>query len=88
MIRPGYYDVAFREFASEVTGDGTLGPEVVTHVVWLGARVLMIDDNGDAIVEHYPVGWRGARRRIDRVPAANVDTTHTFTPVVLPERFP
>ena len=81
MTAPGYYDVTVRGTQQRVLDDGTLGPEQPFVETWLGARVLMLDDNGDAIVEHYPVGWRGVARRIDRVPAANVDTTHTFTPI-------
>lgn len=87
-IVPGYYDVAFIEFESTMDDDGEFGPETPRRVVWLGARVLMLDDNGDAIVEHYPDGWRGVERRIDRIPARNVETTHTFTPVPMPSGVP
>ena len=84
-IHPGYYDVSFDETWQEWGEDGPIGPEVVQRVVWLGARVLLIDVNGDAIVEHYPLGWRGALRRIDRIPAAHVGTTYLFSLVVLPD---
>lgn len=84
MIRPGYYDVTVRgvqqSFCAD-TGDA-LGPEEPWSETWLGARVLMIDDNGDAIVEHYPVGWVNVLRRIDRVQASCIaDGSYGFTPI-------
>ena len=82
-LRPGYYDVVLRmtQQSCDVDG-GPLGPEEPYVETWLGARVLMIDDNGDAIVEHYPVGWVNVLRRIDRVSAACVAAGRvTFTKI-------
>lgn len=89
MISPGYYDVVVRgtQQTCDVDG-GPLGPEEPWTEKWLGARVLMLDGNGDAIVEHYPVGWRSVLRRIDRVPAAAIGVSHMFKPVRLPDLVP
>lgn len=87
MIAPGYYDVVLRmtQQAYSASEDGPaepIGPEEPYVETWLGARVLMIDDNGDAIVEHYPVGWVNVLRRIDRVSAACVAAGRvTFTKI-------
>lgn len=85
MIRTGYHDVTVHGTKQVCQEDGTFGPEEPWIETWLGARVLMIDDNGDAIVEHYPVGWRDVLRRIDRVPAADIGTVYTFDPIEIPE---
>lgn len=83
---PGYYDVSFEQWSQEYGEDGPLGPPKSTLVTWLGALVLLIDANGDAIVEHYPEGWAPGvcLRRIDRIPAEHVGTTYRFAPVALP----
>ena len=80
MMEPGYYDVEFTEVEQVVGDDGNLGPEFAVAVKWPGARVLMMDGE-DAIVEHYPVGWRNVERRIDRVTPA---WKAKFTKVDLP----
>lgn len=81
-MTPGYYDVWFWQETTPVVG----GPTRRDQVAWPGARVLMLDDNGDAIVEHYPEGWAPGvgPRRIDRIPASWIGTAFHFTPVDLP----
>lgn len=89
MIRPGYDDVVVRGTQQTCDAEGgPLGPEEPWSETWLGARVLMIDDNGDAIVEHFPVGWVNVLRRIDRVPREAIGTSHTFTLIEVPTTCP
>jgi len=81
-VTPGYYDVWFWQETTPEDG----GPARWDWVVWRGARVLMTDDNGDAIVEHYPEGWAPGVcvRRIDRIPSRCLLLDYYFAPVDLP----
>lgn len=73
MISPGYYDISFEVEHEEYSADPLRSGEPMVPLrsymeveTWLGARVLMVDGD-DLIIEHYPVGWVGVVRRIDRV---------------------
>lgn len=87
VLPQGYYDITFTEEVEEYGADpdAPLVPQRVrTEVVrWLGARVLMRDGQ-DLIIEHYPVGWVGVVRRIDRVSPAWA-ASMTFTPIEVPD---
>lgn len=84
MIAPGYYDVTVHGEQQEYDPSlSALGPSVPYEETWLGARVLMVDGD-DAIVEHYPVGWRNVVRRIDRVPVGSAK----FVQIPVPESVP
>lgn len=82
-LAAGYYDVVNHMTQQTMDDDGTWGPEEPYVETWLGARVLMLDTNGDAIVEHFPVGWGpDVVRRIDRVQAACIAAGRvTFTKI-------
>lgn len=66
MISPGYYDIAFPVQEWDEADARNEAPTRTITETWLAARVLMVD-GADLIIEHYPVGWKGVVRRIDRV---------------------
>ena len=92
MIQPGYYDISFEVECEEYSADPLKPGEPMTPIrtykrseVWLGARVLMID-GADLIVEHYPAGWVGVVRRIDRV-SPEWAASMTIKPVEVPDAY-
>lgn len=86
MISSGYYDVFFEELVCTVLEDGSWSSPVAKLVVWRGARVLMVDINGDVIVEHHPTGWgSGVMRCIERIQARFVGAAYRFVPIPIPE---
>ena len=82
MIAPGYYDISFPVEEWENPDLNPSAPSRTLTEKWLGARVLMVD-GADLLVEHYPAGWKGVIRRIDRV-SPEWAKSMTFKPVEVP----